>query len=371
MPAIINSDSGTVSGSAGLKIYGNSDGILEIQNNGVTSVVVADSYIKVPVGNIETRPSISSAGMFRFNTSSGAFETYNGTTWNSIPKVSGSFNLEVLTVAGGAGGGPSPSGFSGGGGGGGGIFSSNVLVLQGTESGLAYLLSIGAGGTSGANGSISIFAANTVIGGGRGAPGAGGSGAVPLTTFGNPGGSGGGGGSTANTTARSQGGSGFNFPGPDQQGFPGGRGFGGAPGALNGGGGGGASQAGFDANITIAGKGGDGFPSLITGANVFYAGGGGGTTPNAGNFGRGGAGGGGNGGTLPAAGAAGNVNTGGGGGAGGSGGVGGSGVIILAHSNTISNGIVSAGLTYSINTISRPGFLVYSFTAGTGTITWV
>jgi hypothetical protein len=370
MPAIINSDSGAVSGSAGLKIYGNSDGILEIQNNGVTSVVVANSYIRVPVGNTQNRPSISSAGMFRFNTSSGAFETYNGTNWNSI-LPSDSFNLEVLAVAGGGSGGSSPVGFSGGGGGGGGIFSSNVLVLRGMSTGLSYLLSIGAGGAIGANGSPSIFVSNTIVGGGRGTPGVPGSGAVPLATFGHPGGSGSGGGGTANTTAQSQGGSGFNFPGPNQQGFPGGRGFGGAPAAINGGGGGGGSQAGFNANITIAGKGGDGFPSLITGANIFYAGGGGGASSTAGAFGRGGAGGGGNGGVTPGNGAEGNVNTGGGGGAGGSSLAGGSGIIILAHSNTISNGIVSAGLTYTINTISRPGFLVYSFTAGAGTITWI
>jgi hypothetical protein len=36
----------------------------------------------------------------------------------------------------------------------------------------------------------------------------------------------------------------------------------------------------------------------------------------------------------------------------------------------VSNAIVSAGLTYTLNTESRPGFLVYSFTAGTGNIYW-
>jgi hypothetical protein len=36
----------------------------------------------------------------------------------------------------------------------------------------------------------------------------------------------------------------------------------------------------------------------------------------------------------------------------------------------LSNAIVSAGLTYTVNTTSRPGFLVYSFTAGTGTVQW-
>jgi hypothetical protein len=30
---------------------------------------------------------------------------------------------------------------------------------------------------------------------------------------------------------------------------------------------------------------------------------------------------------------------------------------------------IGAGLTYSLNTASRSGYLVYSFTAGTGTVT--
>ena len=371
MPAIINSDSGILTGSAGLKIYGNSDGILEIQNNGVTSLVVANNYIRVPVGNTVTRPSTSSAGMIRFNTQSSAFEAYNGTDWNPLGIQSGSFNLEVLTVAGGGGGGPSPSGFSGGGGGGGGVAFSNVLIFQGITGGIGYLISVGSGGAAGANGSPSIFGSNTIFGGGAGRNGTPGSGAVPTAVFGHPGGSGGGGGGTANTTAQSQGGSGFNFPGPSQQGFPGGAGNGGAPAAINGGGGGGADQAGFAGNATHAGNGGNGRPSLITGANIIYAGGGGGATATPGRAGRAGAGGGSDGAVTPASAVAANVNTGGGGGAGSSGGAGGSGIIILAHSNTISNGIVSTGLTYTVNTVSRPGFLVYSFTAGAGTIRWV
>jgi hypothetical protein len=40
MPAIINSDDGVVSGSAGLKTSGANDGILALQNNGTTNVTV-------------------------------------------------------------------------------------------------------------------------------------------------------------------------------------------------------------------------------------------------------------------------------------------------------------------------------------------
>jgi hypothetical protein len=60
------------------------------------------------------------------------------------------------------------------------------------------------------------------------------------------------------------------------------------------------------------------------------------------------------------------------------GGNGGSGVVILAYVNTEPNLIsVSAGLTCNgtagnttPDTTSRPGYKVYKFTAGTGTISW-
>jgi hypothetical protein len=91
-------------------------------------------------------------------------------------------------------------------------------------------------------------------------------------------------------------------------------------------------------------------------------------------IGAGGAGGGGAGGAFPnnPGAVAGEVNTGGGGGGNNptATGLGGSGIIILAHSNAYSLATVSAGLTYSVSTASRPGFIVYSFTAGIGTITW-
>jgi hypothetical protein len=72
------------------------------------------------------------------------------------------------------------------------------------------------------------------------------------------------------------------------------------------------------------------------------------------------------------------ANTGsGGGGAGGnsptsaSGGNGGSGVVIIAYADTFPNlSNIGGTLVWTLDIASRPGFKVYRFTAGTGTIQW-
>lgn len=115
-----------------------------------------------------------------------------------------------------------------------------------------------------------------------------------------------------------------------------------------------------------------------------YAGGGGGgkfAAASAGVGGAGGGGGGSSGGGSPITGSAGTVNTGGGGGGGSdlSGGFnGGSGIVILAYADTGPNlASVDAGLTCNgsagnttPDTISRAGYKIYKFTAGTGNISW-
>jgi hypothetical protein len=67
---------------------------------------------------------------------------------------------------------------------------------------------------------------------------------------------------------------------------------------------------------------------------------------------------------------AGTANTGGGGGGGDTVASGGSGVVIIAYPDS-SPALTSigGGLTYSVSTVSRSGFRVYTFTAGTGTVT--
>lgn len=72
MPAIINSDDGVVSGSAGLKTSGANDGILALQNNGTTNVTVtaagnvgigtSSPGQKLEVSNSSTNTTFSTVG---------------------------------------------------------------------------------------------------------------------------------------------------------------------------------------------------------------------------------------------------------------------------------------------------------------------
>lgn len=164
--------------------------------------------------------------------------------------------------------------------------------------------------------------------------------------------------------------------------------------------GGGAGAGGPGTNSPNIPNGGSGILDSITGVNYYWGGGGGGSAYSVSPGGNGGIGGGGGGavgtttggaglnngsaggGGVPNAqtntpGGNGGANTGGGGGGGShyttgsKGGNGGSGVIIIAYLSSdpaISN--ISAGLTYSVSTVSRPDYRVYTFTAGTGTITF-
>jgi len=50
---------------------------------------------------------------------------------------------------------------------------------------------------------------------------------------------------------------------------------------------------------------------------------------------------------------------------------GGSGVVIIAYPSSFADlSSIGGGLTYTLDTVGRPGFKVYRFTAGTGTIQW-
>jgi hypothetical protein len=185
--------------------------------------------------------------------------------------------LEYLVVAGGGGG-----GYYGGGGGAGGFTTSSISITPGTP----YTVIVGAGGIAGLGGSsiVSTYAAPganssisgsglstvTAVGGGRGEPGtAPGAATAPA----GPGGSGGGGWGGNPTSF----GTGYNYPGPTQQGYPGGGGQGAAGDYAGGGGGAGASgNPGAPSSSPTRGSGGNGLTSSITGSSVYYAGGGGG-----------------------------------------------------------------------------------------------
>ena len=102
---------------------------------------------------------------------------------------------------------------------------------------------------------------------------------------------------------------------------------------------------------------------------VTISGGGGAASPNIGT-GVGGSGGGGNGETgANNNSTAGGTNTGGGGGGGrdNPGKAGGSGIVVLRYADTFADITVNAGLTYTKTTTG--GYKIYTFTAGTGTIT--
>jgi hypothetical protein len=302
--------------------------------------------------------------------SGGGGAAYNGTPGSSADGGNGSngivivrypatdYNVELLIVGGGGGGGYCKLSDGGGGGGGAGgvIYYSSYPVSAGTK----YSVTVGAGGNgstvtdgsvNGANGQNSIFGTLVTIGGGGG-------GSTRNSSTLNVGGSGGGAGSdVGNDTG------GFGTSG---QGNNGGNNTTGNLGA--GGGGGGAVGTSVTAGTDVP-NGGIGLVYSITGTSTYYAGGGGGGkfAGGSGNAGTGGLGGGGNGG-KGAAGSNGTANTGGGGGGGGmtggvsgfAGGNGGSGIIIIAYQGP------QRGLGGTVNTTSRPGYTLHTFTT-TGT----
>ena len=314
--------------------------------NGITSftcqmcapyaIFSGTAAITLPVGTTGQRTG-PSTGMIRFNSSCTELEYYNGNDWlffTSTPQSQG-YYADVLVVAGGGGGGgaEASNGYGGGGAGGGaGGYAAGRIFINYTNCG--YPISIGSGGTGGANnpqatgsgcngtmGTASCALGLIAIGGGFG-------GGDETQTGGGNGGSGGGNGGDN---------SGTQGCGTLGQGCAGGYSQ-----SRNGGGGGGASTTGCH-GYTGTGAGGQG-RAWYNGTT--YAGGGGGGNGAANNTTTsGGAGGGGNGsatdgtsGNQVAGGTAtaGTANTGGGGGGGAAGRAqggqnGGSGIVIVRY----------------------------------------
>ena len=283
---------------------------------------------QLPVGTTAQRPASPVTGQLRYNSTTASTEVYNGSVWGSL----GGYSIQYLVVAGGGSGGSNQAG----GGGGGGVISSSVLVNSGT----AFSITIGAGG-SGSNGSNTTFGSLTAIGGGRGGG---------VNANGSTGGAGGGGGfQGGNTTIPGS--------GTTNQGFAGAAGQGnGTGGNGNGGGGGGAGKVGNGLN------GGDGLQTNITGNYTTFYGGGGGSCGTSGATG-GGTGGGGAGGAGNGAGTAGTANTGGGGGADSA--AGGSGVVLVAYQSATQKGTGGTVTTYTYNGLN---YYLHTFTTS-GTFT--
>jgi hypothetical protein len=125
------------------------------------------------------------------------------------------------------------------------------------------------------------------------------------------------------------------------------------------------------------GNGGTGKTVNITGSDVVYGGGGGASVQISNTGGSGGSGGGGDGGDAGGTGTNGTDNLGGGGGGGSfgggsskSGGNGGKGIVIIAYPDTFDDMTIGAGLTFSLDTSSRSGYKVYSFTNGSDTVSF-
>ena len=349
------------------------------------AVTAAGTTCNISGGTDTTSPSTTITGTapttlctyFPPSTAQGLSASWGTPTINAaISTISSGFSVDYLVVAGGGGGGAA----EGGGGGAGGFrTATGFSVIPSTN----YTVTVGGGGGGGGvnsqapSGSDSVFSSITSTGGGGAGCGAEGN----SNESGRSGGSGGGMGSSG--SAPGSAGAGNTPSTSPSQGNNGGTAAGGDGGA---GGGGGAGAVGSNSpGGHVGGAGGIGTQSSISGTSTYYAGGGGGGTLN-GTGGTGGSGGG-----APGAGsgtpAAGTTNTGGGGGGGqvtpgGSskygGSAGGSGIVIIAYANTSpSLTSVSAGLTCNgtagnttPDTTSRAGYKVYTFTAGTGNISW-
>jgi hypothetical protein len=247
--------------------------------------------------------------------------------------------IELLVIAGGGGAsnsdGPSAPGAGGGGGGYRSFTPSPAL-------GVNYALTVGAGGAVLTNGSNSSFIGGAFSYTSAGGGAAGGSGYYGGGA-GSAGGSGGGGGAAVTMGSAGAGGAGNTPATSPSQGNNGGNGVTNS----SSGGGGGAGAAGSNAN------GGAGTSSSITGSAVTRAGGGAGHPGS-------------NGSAQTA-----NLGTGGTYQYNSTGLPGQSGVIIIAYPSTFPPiTSIGAGLTYTVSTVSRPGYRVYIFTAGSGNISW-
>ena len=243
------------------------------------------------------------------------------TTTNPPPSV------DYLVVAGGGAGGTFTGGITGGGGGAGGYRTAASFAVSANTN---YTVTVGGAG------STSTFSSITSTQGGGGGK--------YVSTSASAGGGGGSGGGASGAQGNGSASGGAGTAGQGNSGGTGG--IGGSD--CAGGGGGGASGAGGANSGQSGGGGGGGSSSSYSGASVGYASGGSSSNNQGGNL------------------SAGAANTGNGGGTGASGG---SGIVIVRYANTYANATVSAGLTYT-GPGSVAGYKTYSFTAGSGTVSW-
>jgi|694.fasta_scaffold87211_2 hypothetical protein len=375
LAAALNDDanfSSTVTTSLGNKLDISSASTTYLSKNEASSTYLTSASMQtVPVyvmnsGSSAQRPVSPSAGMFRFNTDSGYPEWYsseNNAWFNFYQQAVFPIQVGYLVIAGGGGGGHN----TGGGGGAGGYRNSVAGESSGANSTAEialtlnsrtqYGVTVGAGGVAGTsgtsptNGSNSSFSSIVSTGGGRGGS----------TTIASSTGGSGGGGFYLSSAAGST--------GTSLQGLAGSAGVNATARGGAGGGAGGNGGVFVQAFTTTEANGGIGLSSSITGTATVRGGGGAGGVSSATYYGSvGGSGGGGNSGN-PGTNAT--ANTGGGAGGGNqtaNGGIGGSGVVILSYSSDLTI-TIGEGLTGS--TSMNGANKVTTFTAGTGTVSFV
>ena len=132
-------------------------------------------------GTTAQRSGSPTTGELRVNTETNRTEVYNGTDWRNLKESAVPTLVDYLVIAGGGSGGMNYGGGGGAGGyrnsfnnetSGGGASAETALAIT---QGVAYTVTVGAGGASqftlnvaGNNGSNSVFATITSIGGGAG-----------------------------------------------------------------------------------------------------------------------------------------------------------------------------------------------------------
>ena len=98
-------------------------------------------FMSLPVGNTAQRPATATAGMTRYNTTTGYPEFYDGNNWYNFYQQK-TYTIQYLAVGGGGGGGEVIAG----GGGGGAVKTGNITAAAGDN---PYTITIGAGGAGG------------------------------------------------------------------------------------------------------------------------------------------------------------------------------------------------------------------------------
>lgn len=115
MPSIINSDSGAVSGSAGLKFVSADDGVLQIQNSGNTAIAIASNKVvtfdqtliqPTPVFEVgaSTNQSVSNGIFTKMTFNTVAFDSHGW--WDAgnnryTPQIAGYYAFNALAYFGG------------------------------------------------------------------------------------------------------------------------------------------------------------------------------------------------------------------------------------------------------------------------------